>query len=159
MIEETQENWQKSTFFVLLHIRGFIWNRGQTILLYAIECDTLSFSLAVKIPDFGHWMRRAAAKPSTQLVEIISELVFLFCTYSAFSLDFFTQYCFTRNAFIRSRMYSNFEQFYGKREENVIIFRNGKTIPNSEKITSCLIKPYWVYKKYFATLTKYLDQK
>ena len=67
----------ENTFFVLLHIRGFIWNRGQTILLYAIECDTLSFSLAVKIPDFGHWMRRAAAKPSTKWVEIISELVFL----------------------------------------------------------------------------------
>ena len=72
---------KKDTFFVLLHIRGFIWNRGQTILLYAIECDTLSFSLAVKIPDFGRWMRRAAAKPSTQWVEIISELAFLFlCT-------------------------------------------------------------------------------
>ena len=59
VIEETKsdntgELTKKGTFFVLLHIRGFIWNRGQTILLYAIECDTLSFSLAVKIPDFGH---------------------------------------------------------------------------------------------------------
>ena len=105
-------------------------------------------------------MRRAAAKPSTQWVEIISELVFLlsmcicilaffimkfvfihvkkvknenlkdiirfyFVEYSAFLLDFYTQYCFTRKAFIRSRMYSNFVKFSGKREEIVIIFTNG----------------------------------
>ena len=107
----------------------------------AIQCDTLSFSLVVKIPDFGRWMRRTAAKPSTSWVEILSELVTFSIMYSAFSLYFYSQYCFIRNFFIgnNTQILSNFKE---KANKLGFFFYKQTNIANLWKITHFLTKPY-----------------
>ena len=106
---------KKMTCFVLLHIRGFIWNRGQTILLY---CHWMRH-FELLIGGENTWLWTLNETSSSKTFQTMGWNHF-WISFSAFSLDFYTQHCFTRNSLVRNRMYSNFEQFYEKREDIIV---------------------------------------